>query len=197
MAKNILHYRAKGGKFRKPEDFKKVYGITEEQYSVLLPYIHIPPEDTVHHIPQLYIAQNAPVENIKYAIGTILDLNRADTTELKKIPGIGSGIARLIVGYRQRLGGFYQIEQLKDINLNIQQLQAWFSIDPANVHRINLNRISVDRLRSHPYINFYQAKAIVEYRKKKGSLTSLKPFSLYEEFTETDLERIGHYVCFE
>ena len=196
-AKNILHYRAKGGKFRKPEDFKKVYGITEEQYSVLLPYIHIPPEDTVHHIPQLYIAQNAPVENIKYAIGTILDLNRADTTELKKIPGIGSGIARLIVGYRQRLGGFYQIEQLKDINLNIQQLRAWFSIDPANVHRINLNRISVDRLRSHPYINFYQAKAIVEYRKKKGSLTSLKPFSLYEEFTETDLERIGHYVCFE
>ena len=197
MAKNILHYRAKGGKFRKPEDFKKVYGITEEQYSVLLPYIHIPPEDTVHHIPQLYIAQNVPMENIKYEPGTILDLNRADTTELKKIPGIGSGIARLIVGYRQRLGGFYQIEQLKDINLNIQQLQAWFSIDPANVHRINLNRISVDRLRSHPYINFYQAKAIVEYRKKKGSLTSLKPFSLYEEFTETDLERIGHYVCFE
>ena len=197
MAKNILHYRAKGGKFRKPEDFKKVYGMTEEQYSALLPYIHIPPEDTVHHIPQLYIAQNVPMENIKYEPGTILDLNRADTTELKKIPGIGSGIARLIVGYRQRLGGFYQIEQLKDINLNIQQLRAWFSIDPANVHRINLNRISVDRLRSHPYINFYQAKAIVEYRKKKGSLTSLKPFSLYEEFTETDLERIGHYVCFE
>lgn len=197
MAKNILHYRAKGGKFRKPEDFKKVYGMTEEQYSALLPYIHIPPEDTVHHIPQLYIAQNVPMKNIKYEPGTILDLNRADTTELKKIPGIGSAIARLIIGYRQRLGGFYQIEQLKDINLNIQQLRAWFSIDPANVHRINLNRISVDRLRSHPYINFYQAKAIVEYRKKKGSLTSLKPFSLYEEFTETDLERIGHYVCFE
>ena len=197
MAKNILHYRAKGGKFRKPEDFKKVYGMTEEQYSALLPYIHIPPEDTVHHIPQLYIAQNVPMKNIKYEPGTILDLNRADTTELKKIPVIGSASARLIIGYRQRLGGFYQIEQLKDINLNIQQLRAWFSIDPANVHRINLNRISVDRLRSHPYINFYQAKAIVEYRKKKGSLTSLKPFSLYEEFTETDLERIGHYVCFE
>lgn len=197
MAKNILHYRTKGGKFRKPEDFKKVYGMTEEQYSILSSYIHIPPEDTVYHTTQLYIAQTASVENIKYEAGTILDLNRADTTELKKIPGIGSGIARLIVGYRQRLGGFYQIEQLKDINLNTQQLQTWFCIDPAIVRRINLNRISVDRLRSHPYINFYQAKAIVEYRKKKGSLTSLKPFSLYEEFTETDLERISHYVCFE
>jgi len=48
-----------------------------------------------------------------------------------------------------------------------------------------------------PYINFYQAKAIVEYRKKKGSLTSLKPFSLYEEFTKADLDRISHYICFE
>ena len=197
MTKNILHYRAKGGKFRKTEDFKKIYGITEDQYSVLSPYIHIPPEDTVRHTPQLYITETVPVENIKYKTGTILDLNRADTTELKKIPGIGSGIARLIVGYRQRLGGFYQIEQLKDINLDTRQLQAWFSIDPTNVHRINLNRTGVDRLRSHPYINFYQAKAIVEYRKKKGSLTSLKPFSLYEEFTKADLDRISHYICFE
>ena len=197
MIKNVLHYRAKGGKFRKTEDLKKIYGMTEEQYSVLSPYIHIPPEDTARHTSQLYITQTVPVENIKYETGTVLDLNLADTTELKKIPGIGSGIARLIVGYRQRLGGFYQIKQLKDINLDIQQLQAWFNIDPANVHRINLNRTGVDRLRSHPYINFYQAKAIVEYRKKKGSLTSLKPFSLYEEFTKADLERISHYVCFE
>lgn len=197
MVKNILHYRSKGGKFRKPEDFKKMYGMTEEQYSNLSPYIYIAPEDTARNTPQLYIPQPAQAENIKYASGTVIDLNLADTTELKKIPGIGSGIARLIVGYRQRLGGFYQIEQLKDIHLDTRQLQAWFSIKPTDIHHINLNHSSVDRLRFHPYINFYQAKAIVEYRKKKGSLTSLKPFILYEEFTEADLERISHYVCFE
>ncbi|WP_294605451.1 helix-hairpin-helix domain-containing protein [uncultured Bacteroides sp.] len=197
MVKNILHYRSKGGKFRKPEDFKKIYGMTEEQYSSLSPYIYIAPEDTARNAPQLYIPQPAQVENMKYASGTVIDLNLADTTELKKIPGIGSGIARLIVGYRQRLGGFYQIEQLKDIHLDTRQLQAWFSIKSTDIHHINLNRSSVDRLRSHPYINFYQAKAIIEYRKKKGSLTSLKPFTLYEEFTEADLERISHYVCFE
>lgn len=61
--------------------------MTEDQYSVLSPYIHIPPEDTVRHTPQLYITETVPVENIKYKTGTILDLNRADTTELKK----GSG----------------------------------------------------------------------------------------------------------
>ena len=129
--------------------------------------------------------------------GTLVDLNRADTTELKKIPGIGSGIARLIIGYRQRLGGFYNITQLQEIHLDTTQLQSWFSIDTRAIHLINLNRSSIERLRNHPYINFYQAKAFVEYRKKKGDLHSLKPFALYEEFSDTDLEKISHYVCFE
>ena len=185
----------------KKEPRKKQYashGRKEENAPIALsPYIYIAPEDTAHNTPQLYIPQPIQAENMKYASGTVIDLNLADTTELKKIPGIGSGIARLIVGYRQQLGGFYQIEQLKDIHLDTRQLQAWFSIEPTGIHRINLNRSSVDRLRTHPYINFYQAKAIVEYRKKKGTLTSLKPFALYEEFTEADLERISHYVCFE
>ncbi|MDE5709688.1 MAG: helix-hairpin-helix domain-containing protein, partial [Bacteroides sp.] len=133
----------------------------------------------------------------KYPAGTIIDLNRADTTELKKIPGIGSEIARMIVGYRQRLGGFYSIEQLKEIHLDAARLQPWFSIDTSLIRLLNLNRAGIEKLRSHPYINFYQAKAFVEYRKKKGKFQSLKPFTLYEEFSEADLERISHYVCFE
>ena len=128
---------------------------------------------------------------------TELNLNHADTTELKKIPGVGSGIARSIVNYRQRLGGFYRIEQLQEIHLDYRQLQAWFTITPSEIRRINLNRVGIERLRNHPYINFYQAKALVEYRKKKGILHNLKPFALYEEFTESDLERLSHYVCFE
>lgn len=202
MARNILRYRAKGGKFRKAEDFKKIYGITEEQYATLSPYIYVAAEDTARdtlrrNVPQLYTPQPTRIADAKYPVGTVINLNRADTTELKKIPGIGSGIARLIVGYRQQLGGFYRIEQLTDIHLDARQLHAWFEVNPADIRRINLNRTSVERLCSHPYVNFYQAKALVEYRKKKGKLTSLKPFTLYEEFTEADLERIKHYVCFE
>lgn len=197
MAKNILRYREKGGRFRKAEDFRKVYGMTEERYAVLSPYIEIAPEDTVRNTPQLYIPPEVKAENEKYAAGTVLNLNLADTTELKKIPGIGSGIARLIVGRRKMLGGFYRIEQLREIHLNVDSLRGWFRIRPEDIQRINVNRAGVDRLRAHPYINFYQAKAIVEYRRKKGNLKSLKPFVLYEEFTEEDLERMGHYVCFE
>lgn len=197
MAGNILHYRRKGGKFRKPEDFRKVYGLTEEQYQLLSPYISIPPEDTARRMASLYLPQVSKDSIYKYPAGTVIDLNSADTIELKKIPGIGSGIARLITGYRQRLGGYYRIEQLEDIHLDYRQLEGWFKIQPEEIKCINLNRASVERLRNHPYIDFYQAKAFVEYRKKKGTLHSLKPFALYEEFTATDLERLSHYVCFE
>lgn len=199
MARNILHYRRKGGKFRKAEDFRKVYGLTEEQYSLLAPYISIAPEDTARRMASLFLPAPAIRHDslYKYPAGTLVDLNAADTTELKKIPGIGSGIARLIVGYRQRLGGFYRTEQLREIHLDYRQLQSWFHIRPQSIRPINLNRAGIERLRNHPYINFYQAKAIVEYRKKKGTLHSLKPFVLYDEFTQDDLERIGHYVCFE
>uniref|UniRef100_UPI0035A0A85A helix-hairpin-helix domain-containing protein n=1 Tax=Prevotella heparinolytica TaxID=28113 RepID=UPI0035A0A85A len=70
-------------------------------------------------------------------------------------------------------------------------------VDPQKIRPINLNRSGIEKLRSHPYINFYQAKAFMEYRKKNGMLRYLKPFALYEEFSEADLERISHYVCFE
>lgn len=198
IARNILRYRSKGGRFRKTEDFRKVYGLTEEQYRTLAPYIYFTAEDSIRETASLYRLPQTGKDSIyKYPAGTVLDLNRADTAELKRIPGIGSGTARLIAGYRQRLGGFYRIEQLQDIHLDYQRLQEWFTVAPSEVRRINLNRAGTERLRHHPYINFYQAKAFTEYRKKRGKLHSLKPFALYEEFTEADLERIGHYVCFE
>jgi hypothetical protein len=62
---------------------------------------------------------------------------------------------------------------------------------------ININQAGINRLRNHPYLNFYQAKVIVEHRRKHGDIRSLKQLSLYEEFTETDLARLSPYVCFE
>lgn len=201
MVRNILKYRKKGGRFRKTEDFKKIYGLTEAQYHALLPYIHISRTDTATtYMAQLYTppaAKDTTAHLYKYPAGTVIDLNRADTTELKKIPGIGSGIARMIAHYRQRLGGFHNIRQLQEINLDFHRLKPWFHINGKDIRLINLNRAGIESLRNHPYINFYQAKAFVEYRKKKGRLHSLKPFGIYEEFSEMDLERISHYVCFE
>lgn len=198
MAKNIIRYRSKQGKFRRPEDFRKIYGLTEEQFQTLRPFIHITeepsPKDTIRLLAEQTMRRDTL---IKYPPGTVINLNQADTTELKKIPGIGSGIARMIVNYRKRLGGFYRIEQLQEIHLKVERLRSWFSIDVHLITRINLNKASPERMMRHPYINFYQAKVITEYRKKKGKLKSLKLLALYDEFTTADFERISPYVIFD
>ena len=197
IARNILHYRAKGGKFRTPESFAKIYGITPGQFKTLSPYIYIGSEfqksDTIRTWTSV---QQDTLKAFKYHAGVILNLNMADTTELKKVPGIGSALARVITGYRSRLGGYYKVEQLQDLNYIPDSLNKWFKVGSPSIHRINLNRASVERLKSHPYINFYQAKVIVEYRKKKGHLDNLNQLSLYEEFAPADMERIKPYVCF-
>lgn len=202
MVRNIMRYRAQGGKFKKAEDFRKIYGLTEEQYQALQPYIYIAKEDTARpEVPQYLKATSSDTLPLvyppKYSPGTMVNLNQADTTELQKIPGIGSTIAKMIVNYRQRLGGYYRIEQLQEINLDAEQLRSWFTIQTDSIEHLPINRLSVDRLRRHPYINFYQARAIVEYRKKQGQLKSLKPLSLLEEFTEEDLQRIEQYIRFD
>lgn len=198
MAKNILKYRSKGGVFHQAEEFKKVYGLTAEQYNTLLPYIHIDPSTFQKDTLQLFIAKEKrdTIKPFKYPAGTRIDLNLADTTELKKIPGIGSGIAHMIIRRRKELGGFYDIEQLREINLRADKLRNWFTIKEDSLKQININRASIERLKSHPYINFYQAKVIVEYRKRRGKINSLQELSLYKEFTPEDMERIRHYVCF-
>lgn len=201
MAKNILQYRRKGGTFHKPDDFKKVYGLTEEKYSMLLPYITISEEYSKKHKDtiQLLTRQEKAdtLKFYKYSVGTVINLNRADTTELKKIPGIGSGIAKMIVNYRKQLGQFYQIEQLQEINLAVEKLRPWFSVGNNETERININKASLQRIMKHPYFNYYQAKVIVEYRKKKGVLTNLQQLSLYEEFNSKDFERLSHYICMD
>lgn len=198
MAKNILKYRAKGGRFRKQSDFQKVYGLTEKQYTTLEPYISIADIPKEQDTIRLFNHQEPrdTLQYYKYPSGTTISLNQADTTELKKIPGIGSAIARMIVGYRKKLGGFYQVEQLQDIHLDTDKLHEWLFVNKNETQRINLNKAGIERLRAHPYISFYQAKVIVEYRKKKGEIESLSQLKLYDEFSEKDFERISPYVSF-
>ena len=133
----------------------------------------------------------------KYPEGTLVDVNSADTVELKKIPGIGSGIASSIVRYRERLGGFYSLSQLEEVKHVTPDLLKWFKLENDSVRKVEINKAGIDQLRAHPYLNFYQAKVIVEHRRKKGQIKSLSQLALYEEFTEKDLNRLSAYISFD
>ena len=200
MARNVVRYREKGGRFRRAEDFRRIYGLTDEQYEALRPYVRLASADTLRPEAQpLWAAAGISPEPApsKYPAGTVVDLNRADTNELKRIPGIGSALARRIADYRRQLGGYCRVEQLAEIRLDAQRLRPWFRVDTAAVRRIDLNNASLSALARHPYLNFYQARAIVDWRQRHGRLNDLKPLALCEEFTDADLRRLAHYVRFE
>lgn len=190
IVRNILKYRAKGGVFRSPESFSRIYGLKEEVYQKLKPYITIAPLVSVSHVRTDTFRQlKDTIPYIpKYEEGTIVDLNKADTSILKRIPGIGSTLARMIVVYRQRLGGFYDVSQLQEVPHVGVELNKWFVVTPAGLHKIQVNSASLDKLRSHPYMDFYKAKAIMEYRRKRGKIKGLSQLSMFEEFTEKDLK---------
>ena len=199
IVRNILKYRAKGGVFRSPESFSRIYGLKEEVYQKLKPYITIAPLVSVSHVRTDTFRQlKDTIPYIpKYEEGTIVDLNKADTSILKRIPGIGSTLARMIVVYRQRLGGFSDVSQLQEVPHVGVELNKWFVVTPAGLHKIQVNSASLDKLRSHPYMDFYKAKAIMEYRRKRGKIKGLSQLSMFEEFTEKDLKRLSPYLTFE
>lgn len=137
----------------------------------------------------------------KYAPGTLVELNTADTTILKKVPGIGSAFARRIIKYRELLGGFYDVSQLAEVygidEERYQALAPWFIADTLRIRRLEVNTLPATALRNHPYLDYRQAKTIEQLRKQKSRLSGWENLQLIEEFTDTDKKRLTPYLSFK
>lgn len=204
VVRNILRYRQKGGVFRSATAFSKIYGLSSDDYQRLLPYLSIPEVEskTARTVLSDSVRTVFPKDSFstlpKLEKGTRISLNTADTTLLKRIPGIGSGIAKRIVAYRNCLGGFYCVEQLREIEYVTPEMNEWFEVSSTDsLVKIPVNKASLERLRNHPYMNFYKARAIIELRRKRGKIKGLPQLSMLEEFTEEDLQRLAPYLAFD
>ena len=228
QVRNIIKYRSKGGVYRSPMDFARLYGLTRKQYRELEPYITISDEyepastlasvqayiakkeadkQAAHAAYEAYKAQNTYKPNkgnerdtlrypLKLKVGEHINLVTADTSQLKKVPGIGSGWARAIVNYGKRLGGYVVVGQLQEIDGFPEEALPYFSVVNPHTEKINLNTATLTQLRKHPYMNFYQARAICDYRRLKGKLTNLSQLHLLKDFTPETIERLRPYVAF-
>lgn len=202
QVRNIYKYRAKGGVFRKKEDFGRVYGLTNGQYRDLAPLIRIGSDYQPYtsrgyqNVPYGEAPDSVPGRRFtaKLRKGERIDLNDADTVLLLKVPGIGPYFARQIVHNRKMLGGFYSVRQLLEIQDMPEEALPYFEVNPAKVHRLNVNKLSLVELRRHPYINYYQAKAIVDYRRLYGEIHDMGQLKLMKYFTPDDFERLRHYI---
>ena len=133
----------------------------------------------------------------------MVELNSADTTRLKMLRGIGSGYAKMIVAYREKLGGFYAASQLLEVykfpDETYQKIKHQLSVDTTLIRKIKINEATVKELKSHPYISYYQALSIVENRELQPEMryNSLYDMVVDEDLKEEDILRVAPYFSFE
>lgn len=210
MVRNIYKYRAKGGRYHEASDFKRTYGMTGELWKRLGPMIRI--GDDFRYLTSEQARRGRSSDSAaadtsrrrgpalsypkKYEQVMQLDINAIDTSELRRIPGIGPVYARRIVRYREQLGGFATLSQLSEIPDLPAGIEAWFAPPTGVTRTINLNTADFNTLRRHPYMSYEKANAIATYRRIHGPIKNLDELQLMPEFTETDFKRLAPYVRF-
>lgn len=189
--KIIRNYEAKGGKFYKKEDLKKIYGISESEYNVLEPCIQIPDENKAFDKKEKVIYEND--KNTE-----IIELNSADTTDLKKLKGIGSWYAKKIIAYRTKLGGFCKKEQLMEVkgmdSLRYAGFTDYVSVNSFRITTININTVSFDELKAHPYIGYNIALSLINIRNVHGKFTSVADIKKSVLVTDNIYEKVSPYL---
>jgi len=211
QVRGIYKYRAMGGRYHEPDDVKRIPGMTNELWERLRPHVriahryqYVEVEETDEARPMQHDAEAAPAvprDTVRYPVklaeGSVVSLNDADTSALKKVPGIGSYYARRIVDYRRRLGGFVSLAQLQEIEGMPEDVERWFTLSTDSVRRIPVNRATKNQLVRHPYLRVYRARAIWDYRHNVGPLRSIDDLRRLPDFSEEDIRRLQPYLDFE
>lgn len=213
QVRNIYRYRAKGGVYRKKEDFARLYGLTVKDYRRLEPYIRISedylPASTLvggkgdindRNYRDYNNYSTYKKDSLRYPVkireGEHVVLNTADTSMLRKVPGIGAYYAKEIVRYGKWLGGYVHVSQLDEIDNFPKEAKKYFVITDPHPQKLSINKLTLQQLRRHPYINYYQAKAIVDYRRLHGDIKSLRDLRFSSDFTDEDIRRLEPYIAY-
>lgn len=129
-----------------------------------------------------------------------INLNRCDSTDITVVPQFGSKRAARLVEYRDRLGGFYSLSQLKEVyvlqTVDDELIAKYFVVHPSDVRKLNINEASYKELISHPYFDAYLTKTILNYRQKNGKIHSLDELQKITHAYPELMEKLKHYVVF-
>jgi len=187
QAQVIKNYEEKGGRFFTKGDVQKMYTISPAEYKRLEPYINLP-DGPAYHIN-------------KAKPGEVIEINTADSARLTMIRGIGPAFARRIVHYRERVGGFYSKEQLKEVyGINLEkynQIKEGVAVDSKHIIKVDINTATFNELRRFPYLSFKQMDAIVAYRDEHGNYNALTDLKNIAILNDGILRKIGPYLVFK
>lgn len=152
LVQTIVHYRNKGGRFRRKEDLEKIWGLRPQEYQQLEPYVNI-------------------TQSKQNDVGVIVELNTADTSALIALSGIGSKLAFLIIQYREKLGGYVSVNQLREVygmsDENFRRIKPQVTVNAHHIRALNLNAATFYELNAHPYLHGEMATAIADFRRSQ------------------------------
>jgi len=208
----IQHYIEKGGRFRQPEDLRRIYGIHSDLADQLIPFVNIPSSNNSKRPSYKRDTGFGSRKWYKDTVGSTynkvpykrkwetIDINLADSIAFVSLPGIGPTLAQRIIRFRDNLGGFLTINQILEvygIKDSVFQLIQPRLACTGIMHKISINQADVNTLNKHPYINFQEAKAIVNFRAQHGYFK--QPDELLQLILLNDqwLQKIKPYLNFE
>lgn len=196
-AVTISKYVSKGGKFYKPEDIGKIWGLHPDEVDRLLPYVRITSQSTTAYASAKVYEPNKASDKPVLSLKTI-DINEADTSALVALPGIGSKLANRIIAFRNKLGGFYNIDQVGETfalpDSTFQKIKSRLVINNSDVKKININKASLDEMKTHPYIRYNIANVILQYRNIHGDFAAVYDLKKIMIITDDIFNKASPYL---
>jgi competence ComEA-like helix-hairpin-helix protein len=211
--RTIQRYIDRGGRFRAPDDLRKIYGLTEQQYRALRSWIRIAPPAGLREGPAERPSERRQSPANKRYIGpassgayheaaaprTRLDINAADSADWESLPGIGPTLARRIIRYRDALGGFHSVEQVAETfglpDSVFRRVRDRLSREPGHaVQPIRVNTAEAAELSAHPYISRKLAGLIAAYRSRHGPFATPEDLMAIPLVNDSLLNRLRPYL---
>lgn len=193
----IKNYLTKGGKFKKAEDLQKIYGLYKDEYDRLAPYVKIEVGNEQISFTNTEKKPTGYFPSPKHGY-TVIDINTSDTTAFIALPGIGSKLAARIINFRDKLGGFYSINQVGETfglpDSTFQKIKQYLKLENTSIKKININTATIDELKAHPYIRYSLANPIVAYRSQHGAFEKTEDLKKIMVVTDEVYERIAPYL---
>lgn len=187
VAKRLVNYRSKGGRFFIKQDVKKIYGVTDKMMGDIYSFINLPDR-------ALRIHEKKSSKKI--------DLNSASAEQFETITMIGDVFAARIVKYRNSLGGFVSKNQLEEVyGLSDDALNNLksdtFITSGFKPQRIKINHDSLEVLRNHPYISDHLAEDILRFRDLNDAIESEKVLVNFKSVEKSKFEKLILYLDFQ
>lgn len=208
IAQRLIKYRTKANGFKNKGQIKRIYGFPPGLFAQLEPFMQLPDDqprrqytpDTKRSYPDKadYSRNSKPAFARKPFQLTPFDINTADTTQLKKIRGIGSKLSKRIVKFRDKLGGFGNIGQLQEVYglpaEVVDSLRKYCYVSESfQPQKLNLNEVTFEQLRQHPYVGFGLARHIIAYRTQHGPFQSIEELQKIKTIDAATFQKISRY----